>query len=108
MVDVGALVTARLKELDYARPVGMDINTIYNQPAEVEASVGGFVLNLVESVAIVIVVLLVFMGLRSGFLIGLILLLTVLGTFIFMQQMQIELQTGVFRRADYSAWDAGG
>ncbi|KOO58263.1 multidrug transporter AcrB [Rheinheimera sp. KL1] len=92
VVDVGALVTARLKELDYARPVGMDINTIYNQPAEVEASVGGFVLNLVESVAIVIVVLLVFMGLRSGFLIGLILLLTVLGTFIFMQQMQIELQ----------------
>lgn len=92
VVDVGALVTARLKELDYARPVGMDINTIYNQPAEVEASVGGFVLNLMESVAIVIVVLLVFMGLRSGFLIGLILLLTVLGTFIFMQQMQIELQ----------------
>jgi multidrug efflux pump subunit AcrB len=32
------------------------------------------------------------MGLRSGLLIGLILLLTVLGTFIFMQQMQIELQ----------------
>jgi multidrug efflux pump subunit AcrB len=92
VVDVGALVTARMAELDYARPVGMDINTIYNQPAEVEASVGGFVLNLLESVAIVIVVLLVFMGLRSGFLIGLILLLTVLGTFIFMQQMQIELQ----------------
>jgi len=92
VVNVGALVTARMKELDYARPVGMDINTIYNQPAEVEASVGGFVLNLVESVVIVIVVLLVFMGLRSGFLIGLILLLTVLGTFIFMQQMQIELQ----------------
>ena len=58
VVDVGALVTARMAELDYARPVGMDINTIYNQPAEVEASVGGFVLNLLESVVIVIVVLL--------------------------------------------------
>ena len=92
VVNVGALVSARMQELDYARPVGMDINTIYNQPAEVEDSVGGFVLNLLESVLIVIVVLLVFMGLRSGFLIGLILLLTVLGTFIFMQQMQIELQ----------------
>lgn len=92
VVDVGALVTERMAQLDYARPVGMEINTIYNQPAEVEASVGGFVLNLLESVAIVIVVLLIFMGLRSGLLIGLILLLTVLGTFIFMQQMQIELQ----------------
>lgn len=92
VVDVGALVTARMAELDYARPVGMDINTIYNQPAEVQASVDGFVLNLLASVVIVILVLLVFMGLRSGFLIGLVLLLTVLGTFIFMQQMQIELQ----------------
>ncbi len=92
VVDVGAAVAERLHQLDYARPVGMDIHTIYNQPAEVEASVSGFVLNLLESVVIVIVVLLVFMGLRSGFLIGLILLLTVLGTFIFMQQMQIELQ----------------
>ncbi|MFC4656800.1 efflux RND transporter permease subunit [Rheinheimera marina] len=92
VVDVGQAVAARLQQLEYARPVGMDINTVYNQPAEVEVSVQGFVLNLVESVAIVIVVLLVFMGLKSGVLIGLILLLTVLGTFIFMQQMQIELQ----------------
>lgn len=92
VVDIGAFVSQRLAELDYARPVGMEISTIYNQPAEVEASVGGFVLNLLEAVVIVIVVLLIFMGLRSGLLIGLILLLTVLGTFIFMQQMQIELQ----------------
>ncbi|WP_337840997.1 efflux RND transporter permease subunit [Rheinheimera sp.] len=92
VVNVGQAVAERLQQLEYARPVGMDINTVYNQPAEVEVSVQGFVLNLVESVAIVIVVLLVFMGLKSGVLIGLILLLTVLGTFIFMQQMQIELQ----------------
>lgn len=92
VVDVGKAVTARLAELEYTRPIGMDVSSIYNQPAEVAESVDGFILNLVESVLIVIVVLLVFMGLKSGFLIGLILLLTVLGTFIFMQQMQIELQ----------------
>ncbi len=92
VVKVGKAVATRLAELEYTRPVGMDVGVIYNQPAEVEHSVDGFILNLVEAVVIVILVLLVFMGLKSGFLIGLILLLTVLGTFIFMQQMQIELQ----------------
>ncbi|MEF1184015.1 efflux RND transporter permease subunit, partial [Vibrio sinaloensis] len=45
-----------------------------------------------QAVAIVIIVLLFFMGLRSGLLIGLILLLTVLGTFIFMKYFAIDLQ----------------
>lgn len=92
VVKAGEAVRQRLQQLEYTRPVGMEISEIYNQPAEVQHSVDGFILNLVEAVVIVIVVLLVFMGLKSGFLIGLILLLTVLGTFIFMQQMQIELQ----------------
>ena len=92
VVDAGDAVLARMQQLEYQRPIGIEINAIYNQPAEVAASVDGFVINLAESVLIVIVVLLVFMGLRSGLLIGLILLITVLGTFIFMQQMQIELQ----------------
>ena len=92
VVEAGELVQQRLTELEYNKPVGIELHTIYNQPDEVANSVSGFILNLAEAVAIVIVVLLLFMGLRSGILIGLILLLTVLGTFIFMQQMQIELQ----------------
>ncbi len=92
VVDAGAQIAARLQQLNYNRPIGIELHTIYNQPNEVASSVSGFIINLAEAVAIVIVVLLVFMGLRSGILIGLILLLTVLGTFIFMQQMQIELQ----------------
>lgn len=92
VVEAGALVQTRMQQLDYQRPIGIEISTIYNQPQEVSVSVDAFVINLAEAVLIVIVVLLVFMGLRSGLLIGLILLLTVLGTFIFMQQLGIELQ----------------
>ena len=92
VVDAGEQIAQRLQQLNYNRPVGIELHTIYNQPDEVANSVSGFIVNLAEAVAIVIIVLLVFMGLRSGILIGLILLLTVLGTFIFMQQMQIELQ----------------
>ncbi|MDE1351700.1 efflux RND transporter permease subunit [Vibrio aestuarianus] len=92
VVEVGKRFDRRLAELKYQQPVGIDISEIYSQPKEVDKSVSGFVVSLGQAVAIVIIVLLFFMGLRSGLLIGLILLLTVFGTFIFMQYFRIDLQ----------------
>ncbi|WP_017044333.1 efflux RND transporter permease subunit, partial [Vibrio ordalii] len=91
VVDVGQRFDRRLAELKYQQPIGIDISEVYSQPKEVNKSVSGFVVSLGQAVAIVIIVLLFFMGLRSGLLIGLILLLTVLGTFIFMQYLKIDL-----------------
>ncbi|MEL7326484.1 MAG: efflux RND transporter permease subunit VmeI [Pseudomonadota bacterium] len=92
VVKVGKAFDRRVAELKYQQPVGVQISEIYNQPKEVDKSVSGFVISLAQAVGIVIVVLLFFMGLRSGLLIGLILLLTVLGTFIFMKYLAIDLQ----------------
>ncbi|PSW07297.1 efflux RND transporter permease subunit [Photobacterium lipolyticum] len=92
VVDIGKAVYRRLDELKEQQPVGIDIDVVYSQPDEVDKSVQGFIISLGQAVAIVIVVLLFFMGLRSGLLIGLILLLTVLGTFVFMSTMAIDLQ----------------
>ncbi|GEA58854.1 efflux RND transporter permease subunit [Vibrio comitans] len=92
VVEVGKHFNSRLEELKNQQPVGINIAEIYSQPTEVEKSVSGFIISLAQAVAIVIIVLLFFMGLKSGLLIGLILLLTVLGTFIFMQYLGIELQ----------------
>ncbi|PMH46718.1 multidrug transporter AcrB [Vibrio sp. 10N.286.49.B3] len=92
VVEVGERFDRRLAELKYQQPVGIEIAEVYSQPKEVDKSVSGFVVSLGQAIAIVIIVLLFFMGLRSGLLIGLILLLTVLGTFIFMQYMKIDLQ----------------
>ncbi|MDK1287878.1 efflux RND transporter permease subunit [Pseudoalteromonas umbrosa] len=92
VVDVGVAIKKRLAELEYQKPYGIEVNTVYNQPAEVKKSVDGFIVSLLEAVAIVIIVLLIFMGVKSGILIGGILLLTVLGTFIFMKLFAIDLQ----------------
>ncbi|KPA52332.1 multidrug transporter AcrB [Photobacterium leiognathi subsp. mandapamensis] len=92
VVEVGQRVMQRLAELKEQQPVGIDIDAVYSQPIEVDKSVSGFVVSLGQAVVIVIVVLLFFMGLRSGLLIGLILLLTVLGTFVFMKWLAIDLQ----------------
>ncbi|HCH0925408.1 TPA: efflux RND transporter permease subunit VmeI [Vibrio parahaemolyticus] len=92
VVEVGKAFDRRLAELKFQQPVGVEISEIYSQPKEVDKSVSGFVISLAQAVGIVIIVLLFFMGLRSGLLIGLILLLTVLGTFIFMKYLAIDLQ----------------
>lgn len=85
MVDVGEAVNVRLAELESSRPVGIDVTFVYDQPEVVRASVNGFLVSLAQAIAIVIVVLLFAMGLRAGLLMGGILLLTILGTFIGMK-----------------------
>jgi multidrug efflux pump subunit AcrB len=91
VVEVGKAVRTRLQQLESERPLGMTIETIYDQPAQVEASVDDFLVSLVQAVVIVILVLLFTMGLRPGLLMSGVLLLTILGTFILMQIYGIEL-----------------
>ncbi len=91
VVDVGEAVRQRLAELEYARPIGMEISTIYDQPAQVDQSVDDFLLSLGQALSIVIVVLLVAMGIKSGILMSLVLLLTILATFIGMNIFAIDL-----------------
>ncbi|MCL1046987.1 efflux RND transporter permease subunit [Shewanella electrodiphila] len=92
VVNVGEAVNARMAELNGELPIGMALETVYDQSKMVDQTVNGFLINLAESIAIVIGVLLIFMGVRSGILIGLVLLLTILGTFIVMNVLNIELQ----------------
>ena len=92
VVEVGAAVDAKLKELESRRPLGLEFNKIYDQPGVVKVSVGDFLINLVESIAIVFAVLLVAMGIKAGLLIGGVLLLTILGTSVGMYLIGIQLQ----------------
>jgi multidrug efflux pump subunit AcrB len=91
VVDVGDAIHARLAELEYARPIGIELNSIYNQPAQVDKSVSDFVISLGQAVFIVVVVLLLTMGMRSGILMSAVLLLTILATFIVMNLAAIDL-----------------
>jgi multidrug efflux pump subunit AcrB len=92
VVAVGAAVGKRFQELASTIPAGMKLNIIYNQPAEVQKSVSSFMISVGQAIAIVIAVLLVFMGVTSGLIIGAVLLITVAGTLLIMQLFGIELQ----------------
>lgn len=91
VVEIGNALDAELDRLESIKPAGVELNYFYNQAQEVDKSVADFLISLVEAVAIVIIVLLFAMGLRSGLIIGLILLLTVFGTFILMDYNDVEL-----------------
>jgi len=91
VVEVGKAVRDRMDELEYMRPVGIEVGVIYDQPSRVEASVADFVVGLAQSIGIVIVVLLIAMGVRPGILMSFVLLLTIAGTFIVMNIAGIEL-----------------
>ena len=92
VVTMGQAVTKRLEELEVNRPIGMELDEVYMQSKGVVNSVNDFVINLMESLLIVVGVLLIFMGLRSGLLIGVVLLLTIAATLMVMNQQGIFLQ----------------
>jgi len=89
---MGEALKIRMAELQEQIPVGIEFGIIAMQPDAVAESINGFVVSLVQAVLIVIVVLLFFMGLRSGLLIGFILLLTICGSFIFLKSQGVILE----------------
>ncbi len=91
-VTMGEAVKKRIQELQSQIPIGMELRIISMQSDSVIKAINGFIVNLLEAVAIVVVVLLIFMGLRSGLIIGFILLLTIAATFVVMDYYQITLE----------------
>ena len=92
VVRMGEAVDRRLRELVDRIPLGIEFGIISLQSAAVTKAIDGFLINLIEAVVIVIVVLMVFMGLRSALIIGVILALTILSTFIFMAPWHVALE----------------
>ena len=92
VVAMGEGIKARLAELEGKTPLGMELGVIYMQSDMVTTAIDAFIINLLEAILIVVVVLLLFMGLRSGLIIGFVLVLTICGTFIFMGPAGVALE----------------
>jgi multidrug efflux pump subunit AcrB len=92
VVEMGKAVEKRAREILGQVPLGVQAGVISLQSQAVVTAIDGFLVSLYEAVAIVVVVLLVFMGLRSGLIIGFILALTISGTFIFMAPWGVALE----------------
>jgi len=92
IVEIGQRVDARLAELQVEIPYGVALHPIYQQHVVVDESSTGFLVNLAMSVGIVVLVLGIFMGPRAAIVVGSTLLLTVVGTLLFMALFSIEME----------------
>ena len=92
IVAVGERLEEAVSRISAYLPIGIELRKIAWQSDLVSESINGFFINLVEAVIIVLIVLMIPSGWRMGLIIGSNLVLTILGTFIFMAVMGISLQ----------------
>lgn len=92
VVKLGTDVQRRIAELGSRIPLGMKLNKVSFQADTVVEAIDAFVSNLIASIIIVFVVLLAAMGLRSGLIIGTILLITIAGTILAMNVGGVTLE----------------
>ena len=69
VVAVGDAVAEHLKEMEQLFPIGMELKTIYPENQIANEANNGFILNLIESLLIVIVIIFLVMGSRAGMLV---------------------------------------
>jgi len=84
VVTMGKALREKLEELKGNQPIGIEIGEINFQPEAVSAAVSEFMFNLGKAVTIVFVVLIFAMGRKTGLIIGLVLFLTIMATFLVM------------------------
>ncbi len=100
ITKVGQAVQKRLAEIQERRlPAGVEFHKVFFQPERVQDSLSTFIVNLIESVLLVVFVLIFTMGLRSGMIIGLELLVIVLGSI-----LVLYTQDGTLQRVSLGAF----
>ncbi len=85
VVKVGESVDALLERIYSQMPIGMDLTVLYPENRIAREANNTFIVNLAESVGIVILVIMLVMGFRAGVLIGSSLLFSIGGTLLIMQ-----------------------
>lgn len=93
IIKVGKKIEKELQELKETKlPCGIEYHKVFYQPERVSEALGTFIINLIESVLIVIVILMITMGFKSGLIIGIGLVVTVLGSLLFLKYSDGTLQ----------------
>lgn len=93
IVKVGASVEKTIERLQATRmPASVNCEKVFFQSDRVKDAMGSFLLNLLGSLLLVIVLLMITMNFRSGIILGITLVVTVLGTVLFLDMTDGALQ----------------
>lgn len=93
IVKVGKEVEKCITDIENTRlPAGIECHRIFYQPERVTTALKTFFVNLIESVVIVILIIMLSMGIRSGIIIGISLVVTVVGSFLILGMLDGSMQ----------------
>ncbi|KZY73308.1 acriflavine resistance protein B [Oleiphilus sp. HI0071] len=90
-IELGNQVQRELARLSQEYPIGVDFNVVNFSPKEVDDKVKGFVLNLLQAIAVVAAVMLLSLGLRTGLIVSLLIPASMLAALLVMINLEIGL-----------------
>ena len=91
-VEFGERLTSKVRELEGELPIGYVLDFATFQPDLVVAAVDGALSSVYQTLAIVLVVVMLFLGVRSGLIVGSFVPITLLLGLVVMRQFGIELE----------------
>ncbi len=92
VLDLGPRVVASLESIESRIPVGFSLRVGNYQPTHVERAVAAVRSNLLQTIAIVLVVIVAFLGFRTGLIVGVHVPLTMIVTLVIMYYFDIAMQ----------------
>ena len=92
VTKVGEKVEKKITELEKRMPAGVRFEKVFYQPTLVNNALNTFLINLLESVIIVVVVLIFTMGFKAGVMIGISLIVIVMGSVLVLSGFDGTLQ----------------
>ena len=91
ILKLGSILNARVPELESRYPWGIKLERIWFQAELVELSIASFVSSLLQAVAIVVLVMVGFLGLRTGLVVAALIPTAIIISFFVMQQFEIDI-----------------
>lgn len=92
ITELGDRITKRLDELEKDMYHGLDAEIVVFQPDYVDTAINDFMLNLLESFAFVVIVILIFAGFRTGVIAGSLVPMAMLGCIGLMPFFDVGIQ----------------
>ncbi|MCY4285287.1 MAG: efflux RND transporter permease subunit [Thiotrichales bacterium] len=91
ILALGQTLKQEIPHLEAAYPLGIRLTPVYLESTVVDTGVGNFLANLLQAIGIVVVVMLLFLGLRTGLIVGMLVPATIFATLATMSVLDITI-----------------
>jgi multidrug efflux pump subunit AcrB len=91
IITLGEKVETTRARLQTMYPIGIEFDVVAFEPAEVDRAIGDFVNSLRQAIIVVVVVMLLFLGLRTGLVVASLIPMAIVMTFLVMSLLDIGL-----------------